>query len=281
MSQDTAALTPLKSPIVFSNITFISRPRESFVVEINDKTPDESPSLLLLESTGSKLAWTARLNNVQGDNTFNASAPKSTIVDVLKEWLNRESNGQEKQSSAYQVDLKQSSGGSMCLLLAIKDFESRIVHGYWWHLHPSVFNSDKSVSDMMEHLCKELDFGDDVPELFAVQTGSKYTKAATFVVWTNMNKNVITRSFELVDGGTAIKVLKAGQYQVEYCTLSTFSGALRHEVYLNSKRIHIYQANHSPHKEIKTLSIHGNSKLRLFVASEKYDNRLTWIFRKL
>ncbi|KAH9105611.1 hypothetical protein LEN26_001675 [Aphanomyces euteiches] len=131
MSKEIAALTPLKSPIVFTNIAFKSDPKEIFSVELNDKTPEESPSLITLASTRFKLAWTARLDNLQGSCTESNALPlKSTVVNVCKKWLERQSSGQEQPSTDYQVDLRKSPGGSMCLLIAIKDSERGTVHGH-------------------------------------------------------------------------------------------------------------------------------------------------------
>ncbi|KAH9105609.1 hypothetical protein LEN26_001677 [Aphanomyces euteiches] len=281
MSEKTGALTPLKSPIVFSNVTFKSFPDESFSVEIKDKTREKYPASLLLELTCSKLTWMAFLHRLQRNNAFNATAPKFAVVDVLMKWLDRESSGQEQQTSDCQVDLKQSSDGSMSLLIAIKDSESGIVHGYWWHLCPRVMDPEKSVNDMMEHLSNGLDAEDDMPELFAVATPN-CTKTATFAVWNNLNRNGNSKCFELVEGGSAIKVLKAGQYKVEYCTTEYEVGTIRHEVYLESKCIHIYYAKQPPHRETKTLTIYQNSTLRLFAASEtRASTKLLWILRRL
>ncbi|CAK4656126.1 unnamed protein product [Aphanomyces euteiches] len=110
------------------------------------------------------------------------------------------------------------------------------------------------------------------------QTGS-------YLSWKIVNEKVTSKTFELVDETTAIKVSTSGQYELtlRYCTLDKESLPLKYEVYLDSRCIHSYNLPNSHVEETASLSILRNSILRLYVvACHDYSYRtLRWTVKKI
>ncbi|KAH9105613.1 hypothetical protein LEN26_001673 [Aphanomyces euteiches] len=131
-----------------------------------------------------------------------------------------------------------------------------------------------------------LDSIDDIPLILVVQATLGYGgQTGSYLSWKIVNEKVTSKTFELVDETTAIKVSTSGQYELtlRYCTLDKESLPLKYEVYLDSRCIHSYNLPNSHVEETASLSILRNSILRLYVvACHDYSYRtLRWTVKKI
>ncbi|KAH9105612.1 hypothetical protein LEN26_001674 [Aphanomyces euteiches] len=175
MSYRYKSSTTVQPPHPLPEVTFKSIPHDKFLVDINDGKLDRTEPFLWLESYCFKLIWTAPLVSLQGESISKGNSSIRAIVHVFKNWLTLDSKSQKKKSTTCQVDLKHSVGGSMILLIVIRDSLSGRVSGYWWHLCPLAFGPERSVDATMQHLSKDLDAGDSASRILSIRANITLT----------------------------------------------------------------------------------------------------------
>ncbi|KAF0691693.1 Aste57867_17133 [Aphanomyces stellatus] len=259
--------------VKYTDICFPSRPDMLFCVHVTT-VPGGFPLHLELfsNSDGQDIEWHCHLKSLEDAKILSCPEPikPQHVLSALTAWLSRSS----KAATNAQVDVMQQEDGPIHLVLGMKCPTSCGVCAFGFELTPWRCAILTAMNSLMARL--------DVNEPPIVASFSAYPPFfMRYAVW-KTDLNVMSKYFELVEGGIAVKFLKSGVFRVQL--MMRLSGAAHFDLFVNAlPQTSIFANGHNAtwHGSNDRVVISKNSMLRVFGRSGDMASQISLLVEEV